>query len=192
MNTIQEERVRGYFINAAQELIRGEGVDVVSARNVAERAGYSYATLYNYFKDIRDLIFSCIEGFLIECREFVESGTAGIKSGEERLMAILEQYVKFFIQYPGIFDLLYQQKAGSISTKKSNFGKIYQFFDSLTDREWNECVGKNLITQDERTVKQEQLKLLVHGLLLFYLNNRIECTYKEIIDRIRKLNPICC
>ena len=53
MNIIQEERIRKYFIDAAKELIRGEGLSVVTARNVAERAGYSYATLYNYFKDIR-------------------------------------------------------------------------------------------------------------------------------------------
>ncbi|MGD9202158.1 MAG: TetR/AcrR family transcriptional regulator [Chitinispirillia bacterium] len=190
MNPIQEERIKGYFINAAQEIIRGEGVGVVSARNVAERAGYSYATLYNYFKDIRDLIFSCIEGFLKECKDFIESQTCGIKSGEERLMAIIENYVRFFIQYPGIFDLLFQQKAGSISTDRSNFNTIYSFFDSLTDKDWDKCVEKNIISQEDRKEKQEQFKLSIHGLLLFYLNNRIECSYKELIDRVNKLNMI--
>ena len=57
---IQEERIRGFFLTAAKDLIRAEGVGVVTARNVAERAGYSYATLYNYFKDIRDLILTAL------------------------------------------------------------------------------------------------------------------------------------
>ena len=192
MNPIQEERVKGYFITAAREIIRGEGVGVISARNVAERAGYSYATLYNYFKDIRDLVFKCIEGFLKECREFIESETKGVKKGEKRIKAVIENYIKFFIQYPGIFDLLYQQEAGSISTNNSNFSTIYDFFDSLINRDLEECIRKGIVSQDESAVKQEQLKLTLHGLLLFYLNNRINCSYKDIIDKIHKLNPMSC
>ena len=48
---IQEQRMRGYFIQATKEIIKGEGIKSVSVRNIADRAGYSYATLYNYFKD---------------------------------------------------------------------------------------------------------------------------------------------
>ena len=49
---IQEERVRSYFVQAANEILRGEGITNLSVRNVSEKAGYSYATLYNYFKNI--------------------------------------------------------------------------------------------------------------------------------------------
>ena len=32
---IQEERIKNFFLSAAKELIRAEGIEVVSARNVA-------------------------------------------------------------------------------------------------------------------------------------------------------------
>ena len=48
---IQEERIRGYFIQATKEILKGEGLSALSVRNIADRAGYSYATLYNYFKE---------------------------------------------------------------------------------------------------------------------------------------------
>ena len=51
---IQEERIKTYFLDSAKNLLRAEGLKGVSVRNVAYRAGYSYATLYNYFKDIND------------------------------------------------------------------------------------------------------------------------------------------
>lgn len=54
---IQEERIKTYFLDSAKNLLRAEGLKGVSVRNVAYRAGYSYATLYNYFKDINDLLF---------------------------------------------------------------------------------------------------------------------------------------
>ncbi len=120
MKAIQEERMKGYFLTSAKELIRGEGLRVVSTRNVAERAGYSYVTLYNYFKDIRDLIFSCVEDFMEECREFVAKEVHGTVSGEKALIAISCGYAKFFVQYPGIFDLFYQERTNQIATAKSN------------------------------------------------------------------------
>ena len=58
---IQEERMKGYFIQATKEILKGEGLRAASVRNIADQAGYSYATLYNYFKDIKELIFVCIK-----------------------------------------------------------------------------------------------------------------------------------
>ena len=58
--SILEQRMKGYFIQAAMEILRGEGIKDLSVRNVAEKAGYSYATLYNYFKDLNELLSLCI------------------------------------------------------------------------------------------------------------------------------------
>ena len=58
---IQEERIKGYFLDAAKHLLRTKGLQGVSVRSVASLAGYSYATLYNYFKDIKELLFRCVE-----------------------------------------------------------------------------------------------------------------------------------
>ncbi len=60
---VQELRMKNYFIQATKEILKGEGLQAVSVRNVADKAGYSYATLYNYFKDITELIFVCVNDF---------------------------------------------------------------------------------------------------------------------------------
>ncbi len=66
---IQEQRIKNYFIQATKDLLKGEGLRTVSVRNIADRAGYSYATLYNYFKDVKDLVFECVKDFQEECEE---------------------------------------------------------------------------------------------------------------------------
>ncbi len=53
---LRVRRVRGYFIDAAKEIVAEEGIDAVTIRKVAQRAGYNSATLYNYFKNINHLI----------------------------------------------------------------------------------------------------------------------------------------
>lgn len=186
MNAVQEERMKGYFLTAAKELIRGEGLDVVSARNVAERAGYSYATLYNYFKDIRELVFSCVEDFMKECSEFVIKDL-GKATGENALMKITSNYVKFFIQYPGIFDLFYQEKVNQIATGNSNVNSIDSFFNSLTDQYWQQI--KVLCKHNEHSVSlaQEYHKLAINGLLMLYLNRRKDIGFKEFMKNVEEL-----
>jgi DNA-binding transcriptional regulator YbjK len=60
---IQEQRMKSYFIQAAKDMLKGEGLKSLSVRSVADRAGYSFATLYNYFKDLNELIFVCVKIF---------------------------------------------------------------------------------------------------------------------------------
>jgi AcrR family transcriptional regulator len=184
---IQEERMKGYFITAAKELIRGEGLAVVSTRNVAERAGYSYATLYNYFKDIRDLIFSCVEDFTTECREYVAKEGSGAVTGEKALVAISSGYAKFFVQYPGIFDLFYQKKANQIATAKSDLAAIDTFFDSLVESEWQTVGVKKKAANKAIARAQEFHKLAIHGLFVFYLNNRTNVAYKELMAQVEEI-----
>jgi AcrR family transcriptional regulator len=182
MKPIQEERIRGYFITAAKDLIRGEGLAVVSARNVAERAGYSYATLYNYFKDIRDLIFSCLEDFMTECREFVQQHSKTGATGVEGLHSTTKNYITFFVQYPGIFQLLYQQKQSDISTKSDEVGGIHAFFDSLTENDWKTLKEKGTGSTEDFVRCREFHKLAIHGLLLMYLNRRKEMKFNQLIE----------
>jgi AcrR family transcriptional regulator len=104
---IQEERMKGYFIQAAKEIIKAEGIRAISVRNIADRAGYSYATLYNYFKDVKDLIFICITDFQEECRIFIYDEVKNFSNGKENIKAKVKAFVKYFVLYPGIFELFF-------------------------------------------------------------------------------------
>jgi AcrR family transcriptional regulator len=185
---IQEERVRGYFLTAAKELIRGEGIAVVSARNVSERAGYSYATLYNYFKDIRDLIFACIEDFMKDCREFVTENSKKATAGRDRFHLVTRCYMNFFVQYPGIFELFYSLKPSSISTGKSDLETLYNFFDTLTEKDWVEACKASRAPMAENDARRKYHKLAIHGIMSMYLNRRLDTGYKEFADKIDEIN----
>ena len=49
---IKKKRVMMYFIEATQELILNEGIENLSIKKIAEKAGYNTATIYNYFEDL--------------------------------------------------------------------------------------------------------------------------------------------
>lgn len=53
---IQTERMIRYFVEAAWEIEDTEGADAITARKVADKAGYNVATLYHYFDDLDHLL----------------------------------------------------------------------------------------------------------------------------------------
>lgn len=55
--SLKRLRTMGYFISAADEIIQEEGIEKATIRNIAKKAGYNSATIYNYFNDLEHLIF---------------------------------------------------------------------------------------------------------------------------------------
>lgn len=53
---IQKQRIMRIFIDATKEIAEEEGISKITIRNVADRAGYNSATIYNYFDNVESLI----------------------------------------------------------------------------------------------------------------------------------------
>lgn len=174
--------MKGYFIEATKEILKGEGLKVASVRNIADQAGYSYATLYNHFKDIKDLIFVCVEDFQDECAEFIRNETMNLPRGIDKVKSIIKSYMKYFVQYPGIFELFFLERISDISNKRSNIKLIHTFLDRLCSDEWNYCINKKIIRAEEASIMKEQIRYIVAGLLLFYINRRHPDTYSKFME----------
>jgi AcrR family transcriptional regulator len=133
---IQEKRMKEYFIQATKDILRGEGLKSLSVRNIADQAGYSYATLYNYFKDVNDLVFLCINDFQEECKLFVKNQTKKRPKGIDKVKATILAYMNYFTEYPGIFDLFYLAKVGDFVNKQSTINVIGNSLNNVCEAEW--------------------------------------------------------
>jgi AcrR family transcriptional regulator len=178
---IQEMRVKGYFIQATKEIIRGEGMQCVNVRNIAERAGYSYATLYNYFKDIKELVFFCVKDFQDECEDFIKDRTKDVPKGKKRITAIVKAYTAYFVEYPSVFELFFVEKMVDVSKNKPAAELITSFPDRLCAADWNYWMNRKKFTAEFADRKGNELKYSVVGLLLFYMNRRQPENYAEFI-----------
>ncbi|NQT25728.1 TetR/AcrR family transcriptional regulator [candidate division KSB1 bacterium] len=176
---IQEQRMREYFIQATREILKGEGLRGISVRNIASKAGYSYATLYNYFKDVKELIFECVQDFQDECEEMVQSEIQNTPQGLERIKAITMAYMKYFIQYQGIFELFFLEGVVDMSGKKPTIELIVTFLDRLCESDWEYCISQNQLTKEQAEIHKAELRYVAPGLLLFYLNRKHPESYNE-------------
>jgi AcrR family transcriptional regulator len=181
---IQENRMRGYFIEATKEILKGEGLKSVNVRVIAERAGYSYATLYNYFKDVKELIFICVQDFQKEAETIILEKTNALPAGKEKIRQIVKAYINYFTQYQGIFELFFLERISSISGKQPTAQLIFTFLDRLTEPDWNYCIEQNIYSFKEADIRKKELKYLVTGLLLMYMNRMHPESYNLFIEDV--------
>jgi AcrR family transcriptional regulator len=178
---LQEQRMRSCFTEAAKEIIKGEGMSAVSARTIAERAGYSYATLYNYFKDIKDLVFVCVRDFQEECSEAVRAQIPSGVSPVGEISAVVKGYMNWFMQYQGVFELFYMERVTGPSWKPDTIDLIHGFLPRLCDRAFARCRENNLLDEMRITGLSQDLNHAVTGMLLFFLARHRPAGYGEFM-----------
>jgi AcrR family transcriptional regulator len=103
----EKEELRQMILRAAGALFLEQGYDGFSMRHLAEEIGYSAATLYLYFRDKDELLFTVVdEGFARFERQLTEAAT---RSNEpwERLSALGQAYVTFGLQNPVYYQLMF-------------------------------------------------------------------------------------
>jgi AcrR family transcriptional regulator len=103
----EKEELRQTILQAASELFLEQGYDRFSMRHLAEQIGYSVATLYLYFRDKDDLLFTVVdEGFTRFARQLTEAA-ASSDDPWARLDAIGQAYVRFGLQNPVYYQLMF-------------------------------------------------------------------------------------
>ncbi|NSL85757.1 TetR/AcrR family transcriptional regulator [Chitinophaga sp. Mgbs1] len=180
---LQEQRVRGYFIDATKELLKSEGLKSVSVRNIADKAGYSFATLYNYFKDVKDLVFLCVKDFRAECMLSVQAATSRMSPGSKRLKAVVLAYIQYFIQYPGIYDLFFNEKLSEIDRTGHTADLVCSLLPELCAADWEALRKENSVAPREITARNAALLYCTTGLLALYLNRRHPDNYEAFVKQ---------
>jgi len=181
---IQEQRMRGYFIQATKEMLKGEGLKSISVRNIADQAGYSYATIYNYFRDVKDLVFLCVKEFQDEIEIFIRDETSKSELGLPKIEGIAKAYIKYFVQYPGIFELFYIERVTDFGTKQPTVDLINNFLDKLCEDDWLLVAKQNKWDDAEVAQKKIALNALIIGMLLLYINRRNPDDYLKFMDNV--------
>lgn len=189
----KEQRMREYFITAAREILQAEGMKALNVRAIAERAGYSYATLYNYFSDIKELIFECIFYFQDDCSKYITGKMNRKPAGIERIKAAHLGYIEYFIQYPGIYELFYLEKMSDYKGRQASGDIIYNYHKSLASDDWDKCIKDGIFTKEQSRLLQKNILMQSTGVMLYYFNRGIPSSYKAFMRTVEELlNKIIC
>src|SRR2546421_1112815 len=114
----EKQALRQTILTAAGELFLEQGYERFSLRKVAERIGYSPTTIYLYFHNKDDLLFTVVdEGFV----RFGQQLAAAAESQEdpwERIIALGRAYVTFGLQNPVYYQLMFLQRTDFLTQRQ--------------------------------------------------------------------------
>ena len=153
---IKKRRVMMYFIEATQDLILNEGIENLSIKKIADKAGYNTATIYNYFEDLEELIlYSSVDYLKIYLKDLRDEISSDMKA-IEIYETIYNVFVHHSFEKPEIFHTLF---FGKYSYKLEKIiKKYYEIFpDDITgqtDITKSVLVEGNIHNRDLPVIKQ--------------------------------------
>jgi AcrR family transcriptional regulator len=173
--TKEKEELRALILSGAKKLFIENGIERTTIRNIADEISYSVGTVYVYFKDKNSILHE------LHTLGFKQLGgemrvLLSVADPMERLAAIGRVYVRFAVDNPDMYDLMFNMKAPM------------EFLNKMNEEEWNE--GKATFDVLKTTVQQcmeqgyfsgHQLEPLsfaiwstVHGMCSLYIRERIK------------------
>ena len=98
--------LRERIVDVGTELVREEGVGALGLREIARRAGVSHGAPRRYFPAYRDLLAAIARRGFADLGARLAAADAG--SPRARLRAAAREYVRFALNQPGMFELMFR------------------------------------------------------------------------------------
>ncbi len=115
----EKEELRQTILKTAGALFLEQGYDRFSMRHLAEQIGYSVATLYLYFRDKDDLLFTVVdEGFSRFARQLSDAA-ASSADPRLRLEALGQAYVSFGLLNPVYYQLMFMWRVDFLTQARA-------------------------------------------------------------------------
>lgn len=161
---LKTNRMKTYFVSAAKMIIAEQGVENLSVRSVADNAGFSYATIYNYYKDLDSLLWDVKKSFTEDLIQSLAGKEVDQKNQDVDINKAFQAYAEFFINNPKLFRFFFQWP---ISSESEHAQETLGLFARISNMS-----GTTLAFQS--TVFKTCLYTLHGLLLLFYSANGME------------------
>lgn len=99
------------ILAAARELFATHGFEAVTLRKIAERIEYTPAAIYGHFKDKDELVRTlCVRDF--DDLAAIVRPMAAIRDPIERMAAVGRAYVRFALEHPNQYRLMFMTPSG--------------------------------------------------------------------------------
>ncbi|WP_027000325.1 TetR/AcrR family transcriptional regulator [Eisenibacter elegans] len=106
----EKAELRGLILKAARDLFVQKGIEQTTIRKIATAIDYSVGTVYVYFKDKNDILHALhTQGFGQLGNEMRTLHT--IAEPMERLIALGKVYIKFALENPDMYELMFSLRA---------------------------------------------------------------------------------
>lgn len=171
----QKLEIRKAILDASMKLFTEQGFENVSMRKIADLIEYSPTTVYLYFKDKNEILYNLHEMGFQKMAEYT-TDLWTIKNPLVRLHKMGEYYIRFGLENPAFYDLMFILQAPMEALQgmencewKSGDQALGRLKETL-----QECMDKNLIIKGDIDAMAITTWSLVHGMVSLAIRNRFD------------------
>ena len=159
----EKQDVRQAILDAAAELFREHGYERFSLRQVAEQIGYSPTTIYLYFADKDDLLFTVADVGFTRFGAQLVAAAASTTDPAGRLAALGRAYIDFGIQNPAYYQLMFMQRGDFLMAQRD--GECKPRIDSfgVLQQAVRDAINAGALRTGDAAPYADALWALVHG-----------------------------
>lgn len=205
----QRQRMYRYFIDAATEIVDEEGASNLTVRKIAQRAGYTSSTVYNYFKDLSHLKFFAMirytNDYVEELPIYIEKGHSTI----EKWLYTWECFCKHSFEKPEVYSILFMENL-SVFPKDLlvEYYDIYkddlvglpadikpiimeQSFSKRSTMYIQTAVDEGFIQEKDIQYISDVTLMIWKGMMSTHINQRFQLTTEEAMNKTMALVYEC-
>ncbi len=161
----EKQELRQAILAAAGELFLEQGYERFSMRKVAERIGYSPTTIYLYFRDKDDLLFTVIDDGFVRFGQQLALAAESHADAWERLIALGRTYVAFGLEHPVYYQLMFMQRVDFLThTPKGKSQPRIASFQVLRQAV-QQAIDAQVLRPGDAESYSDVLWALVHGMV---------------------------
>jgi AcrR family transcriptional regulator len=166
----EKSEMRGLILKTAMNLFLDKGFENITIRHIAEKIEYSPATIYLYFKNKDEILYTLRkEGF----EKLYEHQKSSLKLDDplKRLHKHGEAYIQFALENPEYYDLMFMMR-GPIEIQEINDCDIGLKSYELLKTNVTECMDAGLFPRTDIDVAAFSLWSYVHGIASLIIRGR--------------------
>lgn len=187
---IKKQRMKTYFLEAAIQTVKNDGADQLTVRKVADAAGYSYATIYNYFKDLSALLWDTRQLMIRELVETVKSKMSAPVKDKEDIKKVFKLYMGYFFEHPEVFRFFYFYpliKPELESIGDSGDQSDEPDFSSMWSETFGAFVQNGILRPEEIEIVAKLMIYSVQGLLTLRFSSAGDMTEEQAYQDLEKI-----
>lgn len=164
--------LRAELLQQAELELENGGIENLSLRKVARRAGVSHTAFAHHFGDARGLLTAlAASGFEQFGRELAHARQSALENGEDLLVVSGVAYVDFAIAHPQLFTLMFASQSPDFSDGGLDAASMNAFSSFLQDVRHDEWAAAPPEGQVDVAAMSNWAK--VHGLATLLMTGRM-------------------
>lgn len=172
----QKQEIKKMILDASMKLFMEQGFENVSIRKIADLIEYSPTTVYLYFKDKNEILFNLHEQGFHKMAEY-NADLWTIKNPLVRLAKMGEYYIRFGLENPAFYELMFILKAPMEALEaldeKCEWKSGDQALGKLKET-IQECMDKKLIEKGDVDAVAMSIWSMVHGMVALAIRDRFD------------------